>query len=377
MNKHILDITLLGVSLISEITIVKRKEDVNDKDVGLLIEKSEPNSSSIFIKINDWSEREVGEITLPKRTLPADYNDLNNYIRGRKVDILPESSSSNTIITNDGLILVLMDTSTAILVDMFEIGTATYESVDPVDYQLLINHITADPIKKRTFICYKENTTLVSDNTLIRQEGLDTYFYSEMDYPDLPTDEYGYYKAPTISSWNEVPITAAGPRNNRDTLIPTPVLGNTYFATDELKLYTYTEDWDDGVTVTSAGPIANRITLIPTPIPGNTYFATNESKLYEYIKSWNSTYNKIVDFSFLKKQFIVLELSGLSVDQNVSLTVKTGTNTENVEVVELLPRITETLRVYRLKYLSINNNDRYITFNLVPTGTTYCSVRIY
>jgi hypothetical protein len=372
MKKHILNITGLNITNTTDITIIKRNtiiEIINDEEIeknGVLINTIH---NTIHYTLEEWNER----------VLPNDYNNNNLYIRNRIVSIIPESTSTNTIITNDGLIGVLYTVGANIyltIVDLFERGTEDYDAINPSDYISLINHLTYDPIKKRTFSCVKENGKLVASNTLIYVENGNAHFYSEMDYPDLPTDEYGYYKAPTISSWNEVPITAAGPRNNRDTTILSPVLGNTYFATDELKLYTYTEDWDDGVTVTSAGPIANRITLIPTPIPGNTYFATNESKLYEYINSWNSTYNKIVDFSFLKKQFIVLELFGLNEGESVEFQIKSGTNAEGVELTEL-DISTETVKIYSLKYLSVSTNDRYVTLNLIPIGTINCSVRIY
>jgi hypothetical protein len=272
MNKHILDITLLGVSSISEITTVKRTTQSPDK--GILV-------NTTFFPIASWENR----------TLPADYNNSNLYIRNRKINTLPESEVSNTLITNDGLIAVYYQigaTKYLAVSDIFEVGTATYESVDPVDYQLLINHITADPIKKRTFICREDSGDLIADNTFIRQEGLDTYFYSEMDYPSLEVDEYGYYRVTTIE--------------------------------------------------------------------------------------WESTYSTIRDFSFLKKQFIVLELSGLSAGQDVEL-ILTDNNTDGIDITEI--SITDNLKVYQLKYLSIEDNDRYVEFNLVPTGTTYCGVRIY
>jgi hypothetical protein len=83
-----------------------------------------------------------------------------------------------------------------------------------------------------------------------------------------------------------VTVTAAGPINDRDTLIPNPVLGNTYFATNESKLYTYTDNnWDGGVTVTAAGPRNDRDILIQNPVLGNTYFANDELRLYTYTET--------------------------------------------------------------------------------------------
>jgi hypothetical protein len=102
-----------------------------------------------------------------------------------------------------------------------------------------------------------------------------------------------------IYTYVNVIATAVGLMINRATAIPSPVLGNTYFATDQSKLYTYTDnswdngvvvtnnEWDDGVTVTAAGPRNNRDTLIQDPVLGNTYFATDELKLYTYTEDWD------------------------------------------------------------------------------------------
>jgi len=286
MKKHILNITGLNITNTTDITIIKRNtiiEIINDEEIeknGVLINTIH---NTIHYTLEEWNER----------VLPNDYNNNNLYIRNRIVSIIPESTSTNTIITNDGLIGVLYTVGANIyltIVDLFERGTEDYDAINPSDYISLINHLTYDPIKKRTFSCVKENGKLVASNTLIYVENGNAHFYSEMDYPLLDIDDYGYY----IAS----------------------------------------------------------------------------------LTDWNSTFNRIEDFVFLKKQFIVLELFGLNEGESVEFQVKSGTNAEGVELTEL-DISTETVKIYSLKYLSISTNDRYVTLNLIPIGTINCSVRIY
>jgi hypothetical protein len=182
MKKYILDIASINIISLSDILTIKRTEQSPDKGITI---------NSTFIEVEDWAEK----------TLPADYNDSNNYIRGRKVDVLPESSPSNTIITNDGLILVLMDANTAILVDMFEISDILYSDILETGYfsiGLYTNNI--NPLNRRLFLGSINNGLVTVSNDKIYSDSTNTYFVSQMDY-NLPMNE-DYYFEVLNSDWN-------------------------------------------------------------------------------------------------------------------------------------------------------------------------------
>jgi hypothetical protein len=66
------------------------------------------------------------------------------------------------------------------------------------------------------------------------------------------------------------------------------ITGTKWINLTNNKIYTYVNnEWDNGVTATAVGLIANRATAIPSPVSGNTYFATDESKLYTYTTVWD------------------------------------------------------------------------------------------
>jgi hypothetical protein len=181
MKKYILDIASISIASLSDILTIKRTEQSPDKGITI---------NSAFIEVEDWAER----------TLPADYNDSNNYIRGRKVDILPESSSSNTIITNDGLILVLMDPSTAILVDMFEISDTLYSDISETGYfSIGLYTDNINPLNRRLFLGSIDSGLVTVSNDKIYSDSTDTHFVSQMDY-DLAMDD-DYYFEVSNSDW--------------------------------------------------------------------------------------------------------------------------------------------------------------------------------
>jgi len=137
------------------------------------------------------------------------YTDPNQFIK-RQVSILPESTSTNTLITNDGLVVVYYEVEEnkyLTILDIFEQETALYDDVNPEDYQLLLNHLLEDPIRKRLFMCQTEGSYLIANNDLVYIANNVYHFYSEMDYPELETDEYGYYEtteALWLSTYNKI-----------------------------------------------------------------------------------------------------------------------------------------------------------------------------
>jgi hypothetical protein len=159
-------------------------------DLETLIDKATyfaTNESKLYTYLGYW----------PGKNLPRDYNNAALYINNRVVSVLPESTSNNTLITNDGLVVVYYEVEGSkylIILDIFEQDTALYDEVNPVDYQLLLNHLLDDPIRKRLFMCQTEGSYLIANNDLIYITNNVYHFYSEMDYPELDTDEYGYYE---------------------------------------------------------------------------------------------------------------------------------------------------------------------------------------
>jgi hypothetical protein len=189
MKKHIINI---GNITFSQIVSLKRETSGGNK--GVLI-------NSDFFTISGWSGRNF---------LPNQFNDPNFYIRNRKIEVLPESTNLNTVITNDGLVGVVYSISGVSflsILDIIEEENTTYGDIAPVDYNLLSNYNElTNPSNKRVFIC---NSVGIADGNgkyiletnrreIYRKNGY-VYFESEMDYPIIrPINdismENGYYR---------------------------------------------------------------------------------------------------------------------------------------------------------------------------------------
>jgi len=176
-----------GVASSGQLTIIKRNINVTK---GILL-------NSTHTEIANWSGRTF---------LPNVFNDPTLYIRNRKVDILPESTIDNTIITNDGLVAVVYSVSGVFYVsilDLIESENTAYADIAPVDYEAFnyYNELI-NPTNKRSFICYGTDLnagvyTLQTKNRKIYEAAGYTYFESSMDYPierPINASEYGYYK---------------------------------------------------------------------------------------------------------------------------------------------------------------------------------------
>jgi len=188
MKKYIINAPS-GVTTINNITILKRNIDITK---GILVNETHTG-------IDTWSER----------TFPADYNNLTLYITNRKVDILPESTTTNTVITNDGLIGVIYQIESnyyITVVDIFEQDpSGTYLNIELFDFANVSLFTEVDnPFNKRIFICNGDETTLSTNNREIYRNGDNVYFESEMDYNldrEISETKNGYYIT-TTDIWN-------------------------------------------------------------------------------------------------------------------------------------------------------------------------------
>jgi len=141
------------------------------------------------------------------------YNDPTLYIN-RAVDAIVNSTVTNTLITNDGLIGIFRRTNKLEVIDIFEQDLTTYQELAPLGYAELASYDeTINPVNKRLFIVRDKD----GDNVLWTKNKLEFintdhdryYFSSLMDY-DLPTslttdptdtdnydadhpDNYGFY----------------------------------------------------------------------------------------------------------------------------------------------------------------------------------------
>jgi len=178
-----------GVNSISAINIFKRNTSVTK---GVLI-------NTTHFEISNWATR----------TFPTDYNNSLLYFKDRKVDILPESTSANTIITNDGLIGVLyFDVTGNVYVltvtDIFESENISYGNITPTDKDILGTYTLANnPLAIRTIYCQINGSGLVTTNNYL--QFIDStggyHFFSMLDYNELQVDEYGYFITDE-TNWN-------------------------------------------------------------------------------------------------------------------------------------------------------------------------------
>jgi hypothetical protein len=132
-------------------------------------------------------------------TAKQGYNDPTLYVN-RAVGLIPNSIIENTLITNDGIIVVYRATDTIEVVDLFEGGNIVYGDIEPQDYLILTNYITGiNPMHQRVFIISgNDGTHLETKYQKVYSDSNHTYFKTDMDL-DLETDDYGHYKIATGS----------------------------------------------------------------------------------------------------------------------------------------------------------------------------------
>jgi hypothetical protein len=173
MNKRIIT---TAITSIGDITSLKRAIDGSTKGIEI---------NSIFTELtNYWDEVD----------LPSDYNEAGSYITGRKVDLLPESTTSNTLITNDGLIAVFIAPTTLVIADMFEPSTETYTDIESNGYETLAGYTDSiNPLNRRLFIGSIESGLVKVSNDKVYADNQYTYFVSQMNY-DLEVDDNYNYK---------------------------------------------------------------------------------------------------------------------------------------------------------------------------------------
>jgi len=238
------------------------------------------------ISINNGAE----SVTLWNRTtqdinrFPSKYNYVLS--KDRPVAVIPGSTSSNTLITSDGLILVLKD-GVMTVSDLFESESDTYDSIDPSDYEVITDRITnynAPDIKVLAGFGDGTNPLKFLNSFIFSESGV-THFSSQLDYP-LAADEYGFY---TVS--------------------------------DSL---------------------------------------------------WNSDYREVTTASILKKPFLYVRGPA---DMVVSF--ESGTNTEGISLSDVLyTSLDGTEKVYRLKFLSISDSDKFLSLRFT-TAQNNCTVSLY
>jgi hypothetical protein len=195
MKKYIIEDS--GITNVSNITTFKRN---TDESKGVLI-------NDAHFEITDWADR----------IFPTDHNNPDLYIRNRSVDLFPESVANNTLITNDGLIVVNYNvggSSVLMVVDIFEEDTKVYEDIEPDGFDTISLYTDKiNPINRRMFIYNSANVAdyiTTSSEKLYEDDGY-VHFFSQMDY-DIETDEYGNYKIiktsgdPEISDWSDFEV---------------------------------------------------------------------------------------------------------------------------------------------------------------------------
>jgi hypothetical protein len=149
-------------------------------------------------------------------SLPTDYNDIGSYIRNRAVDIIPESTSDNTLITNDGLIIVFASDSegnnkTLTLIDMFEVDTSTtYGTINSNGYLELEGYSdSVNPLNRKLFIANisvdNDNEYVTIGNDRVYSDDDNTHFVSQMDYTLVPGLDFDtdYNFRVSNDDWNE------------------------------------------------------------------------------------------------------------------------------------------------------------------------------
>jgi hypothetical protein len=155
-------------------------------------------------------------VTLTGWDEERNYTLLNKYstilYKGiKRVNLLPESETSNTFITSNGLVGVFYASGSdryLTVLDLFDTGNFPYSGIVPVDNSILEEYVfDLNPEYKRVFVGSKagEEDYFEINNQKIYEESTFSYFLSNLDY-NLTTDNYGYYKVAT-SSWSTYETT--------------------------------------------------------------------------------------------------------------------------------------------------------------------------
>jgi hypothetical protein len=193
MKKYVKDITLitqLSSVLASQVTSFQRSSlgvDINGTAINMTPEGWSIDSS-LLTKLNRYG------------TLL--------YAGTKKVPLLPESETSNTFMTSNGLIGVFYTRGSnkyLTILDLFDNGNFPYNEIIPIDGSILEEYVLdINPEYKRIFVAYKEgeNDFFKTANQKVYEELTFSYFQSQMDF-NLPTDDYGYYKILTSSFLGE------------------------------------------------------------------------------------------------------------------------------------------------------------------------------
>jgi hypothetical protein len=195
MKKYVIQSTL-GITNINQINIFKRYTD------GVTINTTNVQLPTWDIT-RDFSEFAYTEILYRGNSLPT--------YTAKKIEVLPESTESNTIVTNDGLIGVLYTVNSVYylaVLDLYDVGEVNYEDVKPIDGSILTNYVLGiNPEHRKMFSVYKSgsNDFFKTQNQEVYKDSTDTYFRSNIDY-DLETDDYGFFKIPTVDFVSETEV---------------------------------------------------------------------------------------------------------------------------------------------------------------------------
>jgi hypothetical protein len=150
------------------------------------------------ITVNGTETISLWTRTNTSTNFPVKYNGILS--KTRQVALLPESTDSNTLITRDGLILVINGTDLTVS-DLFDEGFIDYDTINPSDYDALLEYATGiNPEHKRIFTISGRdvnNNFIVKNNKIYTESGV-VYFQTDMDL-DLETDDYGYYGTESFS----------------------------------------------------------------------------------------------------------------------------------------------------------------------------------
>lgn len=158
------------------------------------------NINGTLVTLSDWNRSD--DLTLLNK-----YGNTILYHGTKKIDLLPESTPSNTFINANGLVGVFYTENEnsqryLAVIDLFDNGTISDGDIIPIDGTILNNYANdTNPEYKRVFVFddTDEDEYLQTSNTKIYQDNEYVYFSSNMDY-NLETDDYGYYKV-ELSNW--------------------------------------------------------------------------------------------------------------------------------------------------------------------------------
>lgn len=135
---------------------------------------------------------------LNPHSLGDTYNKININSSGteypyinKAIPNIPYSTNANTIITSDGLALVIRNENSYLLADLFEDSNKEFHDIilSPGDVGMLNNYPTNNIIHHRFFVCSGKNVNTISfGNDLIAEFDNKKYYMSQSDLDEVMVD---------------------------------------------------------------------------------------------------------------------------------------------------------------------------------------------